>query len=187
MEAFEKPGPLAQARKELEHEARLVTHLAVDPKLKSFLNRAFDLDSDDTMWLESVGNLLAGKPPSEWGDQDLARFEVQLTSIARSFRHFRVLAFEMESQGVSLLDGDPEMLRVSVTLPHSGDFEKVVQVPPGCRDRARQMQDDFRGMLDREQLFGNREVRVAVLAQLVQQLLAEGESEKPRRKGSPHT
>jgi hypothetical protein len=182
MEAFEKRGSLVEARRELEHEARLILHLAVDAKLKSFLHHAIDLDSDDNMWLESIATLLAGRPPSAWDDQDRARFEVQLTATARTFCHFRVLAFEMESKGVTLLDGDPQMLRVSVTLPHAGDFEKVVQVPPEYRLQARQIQDELRRVLANEHLLDKREVGVAVLAQLVQQLLVENESPNSPRK-----
>lgn len=186
LQAFEKNGPLPDARREMEHEARLIAHLAVDTKLKSFLNRAFDLDSDDTMWLESIAYLMANRAPSEWGDGDLARFEVQLTATARSFRHFRVLAFEMERKGVTLLDGDPEMLRVGVTLPHTGDFEEVVQVPPPDRPRARQAQDRIRRLLDDERLLDNREVGVAVLARLLQQLLAGGEAINRSREDPSH-
>jgi hypothetical protein len=175
LEAFEKGGTISEARRELEHEARLIMHLAVDVKLKSFLLRTVDLDSDDNLWLESVANLLAGRPPSVWDDQDCVRFEVQLAATARTFRHFRVLAFEMERSGETLLDGDPEMLRVSVTLPHAGEFERVVQVPPEYRSRARQVQEELRRVLASEHLLEQREVGVAVLAQLVQQLLADND------------
>ena len=115
MEAFEKRGTLAEARHEMEHDAKLIMHLAVDARLKSFLFQTFDLDSDDKTWLESIATLLAGRPPTAWDDQDRTRFEVQLTATARAFGHFRVLGFEMKGKGISLLNGNPEMLRVSVT------------------------------------------------------------------------
>lgn len=103
--AFGQQGPLATARKEIEHAARYVLNVAVDQKLKAFLMRAADTESEDSTWLESIATLLAGKPPTHWDDQDKARFEVQLAASARSFEHFRVLAFEMEQSGVALLDG----------------------------------------------------------------------------------
>lgn len=173
LEAFDKRGNLSDARREMEHEARLIMHLAVDTKLKAFLMRAVDLDSDDSMWVETIANLLVSKAPSVWDDQDRARFEVQLTATARTFRHFRVLAFEMERKGDTLLDGDPQMLRVSVTLPFEGDFERVVQVPPQYRSQAKLVQDEVRRVLSNENFLNEREVSVAVLAQLVQQLLVD--------------
>jgi hypothetical protein len=183
LSALDKKGGLAEARRTLEHEARLVKHLSVDAKLKAFLETLFDLESDENTWLEAVATQLTNRAPSHWDDQDHARFEVHLASTARSFHHFRVLAFEMEKSGVTLLDGDPQMLRVSVTLPDTGDFERVVQVPPQFRSRADEVREKLRGVLDKEKLLDEREVSVAVLAQLVQQLIEESGSKKPARKG----
>ena len=182
MVAFEKQGTLREARTELDHDAKLIMHLAVDGRLKSFLIQTFDLDSDDQTWLESVATILAGRPPTAWDDQDRTRFEVQLTATARSFGHFRVLGFEMRSKGISLLNGDPEMLRVSITLPSAGEFAKVVRVPPELESRAKNAQKEFRRILEDEQLLDQREVSIAVLAQLIQQLLSESDSSPSARK-----
>ena len=105
--AFKQEGALGRARKEIEHDARHVLNIAVDQKLKAFLLRATDASTEDATWLESIATLLAGKPPTHWDDQDRARFEVQLAATARTFEHFRVLAFEMAQSGSALLDGDP--------------------------------------------------------------------------------
>lgn len=78
--AFGEQGPLAKARKEIEHAARYVLNIAVDPKLKAFLQRAADNSVEDSTWLESIATLFAGKPPTHWDDQDKARFEVQLVA-----------------------------------------------------------------------------------------------------------
>jgi hypothetical protein len=175
-------GTLLEARTDLDHDAKLIKHLAVDGRLKSFLIQTFDLDSDDKTWLESVATLLAGRPPTAWDDQDRTRFEVQLAATARAFGHFRVLGFEMRKKGVSLLNGDPEMLRVSVTLPSEGEFERVVRVPPELESQAKNAQKEFRRILEDAQLLDKREVSVAVLAQLIQQLLSENDSPPPTRK-----
>jgi hypothetical protein len=77
------------------------------------------------------------------------------------------------------------MLRVSVTLPFEGDFERVVQVPPQYRTQAKHVQDEVRRVLANEHFQNEREVSVAVLAQLVQQLLAENAPEpSPPKKRS---
>ncbi|WP_165225777.1 hypothetical protein [Aquisphaera insulae] len=180
MEAFQKRGTIGEARQELEHDAKLITHLAVDAKLKSFLFQTYDLDSDDKTWLESVATLLAGRPPTAWDDQDRTRFEVQLTATTRAFSNFRVLGFEMKSNGVSLLNGDPEMLRVCVTLPKEGEFQRVVHVPDELRSKAKHVHAEFRRVLESEHLLDNREASVAMLAQLIQQLLSE--EKKPNGK-----
>jgi hypothetical protein len=173
LEVFGQEGQLAKARRQIEHDARLVLNVAVDAKLKAFLVRAADSSTEDTTWLESIATLLAGKPPTHWDDQDRARFEVQLATMTRTFRHYRVLAFEIGRAGAALLDGDPRMLRVSVTVPDAGELERVVQVPAPLQERADRAKEQLLRVLKQEELLDKKDVGVAILAELVRQLLAE--------------
>jgi hypothetical protein len=172
VEALGQTGPVDKARKRIEHEARLVLNLAVDARLKGFLTRVID-DCDATVWVESLATLLSGKPPAVWDDHDQAKFEVQLASAARTFQHFRVLAFEMERAGTTLLDGDPHMLRVSVTVPDAGEYERVVTVPTDMLPAVERAKGELRRVLAASDLHGRRDLSVAVLAQLTRQLLSE--------------
>ncbi len=173
--AFGHAGPLAALRQQLEHEAQLVLNVAVDIKLKSFLLRAIDAGTEDQTWLESISTLLAGKPPTVWDDQDRARFEVQLAATARTFEHFKVLAYEMERSGFALLDGDHRLLRISITVPNGGDLERVVQVPPHLAEKAALATRGLRRVLEEQHLLDKTEVSVALLAQLARQLLSESD------------
>jgi hypothetical protein len=175
LKAFGQEGPLSTARQRIEHDARLVLNVAVDQKLKAFPMRAGDSSIEDATWLESIATLLAGKPPAHWDDQDRARFEVQLAASARTFEHFRVLAFEMERAGASLLDGDARMLRISVTAADAGDLERIVQVPASLQERADRAKEQLRQVLRQEDLVQAKDIGIAVLAQLVRELLAEGD------------
>lgn len=176
LKAFGQERHLAAARREIEHHARLVLNVAVDAKLKAFLLRAADDGVEDTTWLESIATLLAGKPPTHWDDEDDARFEVQLAASARTFEHFRVLAYEMEKTGYALLNGDKSMLLVSITAPDRGEVERVVQVPPQQAVQARIAREEMRRVLKEQKLLDRKDVSVAVLAELARQLLSEGES-----------
>ncbi len=175
LRAFGQDSPLGAARKAIEHHARLVLNIAVDIKLKSFLLRAADNGIEDTTWLESIATLLAGKPPTHWDDTDRARFEVQLAATARTFKHFRVLAYEMERAGFALLDGDHRMLRISISVPDGAELERVVQVPGHLIDKANRTKESLRRLLEESHLLENVEVGVALLAELARQLLSESE------------
>jgi hypothetical protein len=178
VKAFGKTGTLSSTRQEIEHDARLVLNVAVDAKLKAFLLRVIDSEIEDSTWLESISTLLAGKPPIHWDDQDRARFEMQLAASVRTFDHFRVLAYEMERSGFALLDGDKEMLRVSITIPDGGEVERVVKVPNRLAGQARVAQQEMRRILKEQNLLDQKDVSVAVLAQLARQLLSEIEGDK---------
>lgn len=175
LKAFGEEPPFAHARKRIDHHARLVLNVAVEAKLKAFLLRITDDGVEDTTWLESIATLLAGKPPTHWDDQDRARFEVQLAAAARNFEHYRVLALEMEKTGHALLDGDKTMLLVSITAPDRGGVEKVVQVPPELTQNATRVRDEVRRVLREEKLLDRKDVSVAILAELVRQLLSDPE------------
>jgi hypothetical protein len=172
LQALGRSGGLARARTELAHEARLVLNLALDSRVKSFLLRLADSETDDTMWLEAVGTLLAGRPPASWDDTDRARFEVQLSAAAQSFRHYSALAFEMERAGYALLDGDPRMLRVSVTTLNSGEIERVVQVPPHMAVQADEVVGALRSVLAQARFLEHPDASAAVLARLAKEILA---------------
>ena len=179
LKALGQTGLLAKARKAIEHEAKLVLNVAVSVQLKAFLMRASDADIEDTTWLESIATLLAGKPPTQWDDQDRARFEVQLAATARTFDHFKVLAYEMERTGFALLDGDKEMLRISISVPDGGEFERVVKVPQQLASQAKQAEEGMRRVLLEQNLLAQKDVSVAILARLARQLLSEGTEDNP--------
>jgi hypothetical protein len=177
--AFGCRGAISESRDEIAHYARLVLNLAVEPKLKSFLLRLIDTSVDEGTWAESIATLLAGKQPTGWDDQDRSRFEVQLAATARTFEHFKVLAYEMERTGFALLNGNMQMLRVSITVPDGGEVERVVQVPTAMEARANSTADEVRRVLREQGMFEDRDLSVAVLAQVTRQLLYDGSGDKP--------
>ena len=173
LQAFGQEPPVAAARRKIEHHVRLVFNVAVELKLKAFLMRVADSGAEHTTWLESIATLVAGKPPTHWDDQDRARFEVQLAASARTFEHFRVLTFEMERSGMTLLDGDPRMLRISVTVPDASELERVVQVPAPLQEQAARARKQLLRVLQDEGLLDKKETGIAVLGELVRELLTD--------------
>lgn len=181
--AFKLTPPVGQARPELTHKAKLVSDLAVDAKLKGFIARALDTASDDQQWVESLASLLVNKPTRSWGDEDRAKYEVNLALTARTFHHFHALAFDAEQGGAPILDGDATALRVGVTLPNRTDIDRVVRIPTRLADRADALRVGIRRVLADAGLHDQPEVSAAVLAQVVRDLLAEDEPDQTGKKG----
>jgi hypothetical protein len=173
LKAFGQTGKLSQARKVIDHDARLVLNVAVDSKLKAFLLRITDDGIEDNTWLESIATLLAGKPPVHWDDHDRAKFEVQLAASARTFEHYRILTIEMGKTGYALLNGDKSMLLVSITDPDHGGVQRVVQVPPEFSTQAGQIREQVRRLLRDENILDRRDLSVAILAELARQLMSD--------------
>jgi hypothetical protein len=177
IDAFRLTTPLADARRELTHQAKLVSELAVEQRLRAFLLRVLETEPDDMLWVESLAALLAEKPTRTWDDADRARFEANLALTARTFKHFQALAFEMEQSGAPILDGDAQALRVAVTLPHQPEVERVIRIPARLAGRAGEVRDGIRHVLESADFLDDPESSAAVLAHLVRELLAEESSE----------
>ncbi len=85
--------------------------MTVEPKLKSFIIRLVNQDLDLSNWVESIATFLANKSSDSWNDSDVARYEINLAELRRSFLHIEALAFEM---GKYEFDASKEIIRLGV-------------------------------------------------------------------------
>lgn len=179
--AFSLKSTGAEARTELKERAQPLLELTVDPKLKSFIIRACDEGLDLVGWLESIATFLASKPPASWSDTDLARFEVSLAEVTRSFRHIELLSFELNKQGTRILHAGSEMLRLGVTTINEPERQRVVTIGQQERLMIERAEQSIEQAFAAAGLNGDTELRLAVLAKLSRKLLTqldEGEQKK---------
>ncbi len=97
----------------------------------------------------------------------------------RTFRHFEVLAHEMATSGIGLLNGDPRALRISITVPGAGEYERVVHIPLNMEKKAEKARAAIHQALSDQGILGNREFTVAILARLTRELLAPSPKDAP--------
>lgn len=173
IDAFKLGRPLVSARRELSHRCKLIAELAVDSKLRSFVFRATDTVLEDSAWLEGIAALLGERPTTTWTDHDRVKFEVNLAIVARKFRHFEVLAFELERSGTAILDGDATALRFAVTTPMAEEIERVVRIPSQMKGRVQDAQTRIRQVLADMDFLRDNDLSVAILADFSRQLLVE--------------
>ena len=152
---------------ELMYKARPLLNWAIDTKLKGFLIRICDEGLDFTEWVEAIGTYIGGKPPASWNDSDKAHFEMNLSELARKFRHFDALSFEGQEQSD---DSAGEMIRVGITTRSSTEQERVVTVPPTAEARVDNIEREIEKVLKLEE---NTEIRLAILARLSQKLMKQ--------------
>jgi len=117
----------SNAREILRFRARRVADHSLEPRLRAFIHHLIDDELEDVPWIEAIGSLLAGKPPRSWADGERAKYELNLSELARTFRHLEALAVEVDRGAAGTL-GD--VLRIGVTDRYSKDLESVVVVPP---------------------------------------------------------
>ncbi|HEX8198562.1 MAG TPA: hypothetical protein VF571_20370 [Pyrinomonadaceae bacterium] len=164
-------------RLELQKRSHLIADFVASAKLKSFILRATDEELDLKIWLESIAALLAGKPPAVWHDDDLARFEIGLAEIVRSFASLESLAFERRRQ-LENSDKSPEELefvRLSFTRMGEAEQERVVAIRPQEKEILEETEKLILAAFDNSGLNGNLEKHLMVLANLSLKMMKQSE------------
>jgi hypothetical protein len=174
--AFALKGSSAEARKELRDRAQPLFDLTVEPKLKSFIIRATDEHLDSIGWIEAIATFFAQKPPSAWSDSDMARFEVNLAEVTRSFLHIELLSFELKKPGRELSRSDHELMRLGVTTINEPEHQRVVVITQQERLLVERAESSVNRALQDLGISDNTELRLAVLARLSKSLLSRLEA-----------
>jgi len=162
-----------RARDQIQQRAHFISDFAVSPKLKGFILRITDAHSDRKQWLESVGALLAGKPPSTWRDDDLSRFEIGLSEMVRSFINLESLVFEKVR--TNLTDTDVELIRLGLTQMSSDEVGRVLPIRAEDQATLKETEELLLAAFDRSSINGNLNLRLAALAKVALRLIKESQ------------
>lgn len=126
--AFHLPTEHDAMCAELRARCELVSHLAAETQVRTFMIRATDHALDRDEWLVSVGTLLAGKPPESWYDRDVEQMQSNLRVIARRFRGLEALAIDDRRDRTEL--SSPTVVRIAITQPGTAEQERVATIRP---------------------------------------------------------
>lgn len=158
-------------RSELVERAKRIQPLATDPRLRAFLVRSLDTELPDREWLESLTTIVIvpQRPPSEWTDGELSRFEIGLTELRSLFSRAEDLALDQASAPSP--GNIVELVRVSVATVGRGETRKLVHVRQKDAARMQDARADIRKVLQ-ERFDGKPDFWLATLGQLLQELLS---------------
>ena len=93
-EAFGLTPTAERLRRQLVKRAEPLLAVTIETDLKGFLIQVCSGGHDFSSWIEAIATYLAKKPPSAWIETDKAQFEINLSQIARKFRHFETVSYE---------------------------------------------------------------------------------------------
>ena len=170
VEAFNLTPKQEELRAELAARAEPLLEVTIETDLKGFLINVHSAGHNFTSWLEAIATLLTKKTPMSWIDSDKAEFEIQLSLLARKFRHFEAVSYEKRKHPESSA-GEP--IRVGITRPNHPEQEQVVTLPPTAEEQANKIESEIEQVFDRFDVDGNSEFRIAVLARISQKLMQE--------------
>jgi len=84
---------LSKFRRKLAGRAEQLLLRVTENKLKAFAFRVFDEGLSESDWLNSVGSVLALRPPDKWKDEDEETFHRELQAAAGRFKRAESVAF----------------------------------------------------------------------------------------------
>ena len=170
VEAFNLTPNKEELRTELAARAEPLLEVTIETDLKGFLINVHSAGHNFTSWLEAIATLLTKKTPMSWIDSDKAEFEIQLSLLARKFRHFEAVTYENRKHTESSA-GEP--IRVGITRPNHPEQEQVVTLPSTAEEQANNIEREIEQVFDKFDVDGNSEFRLAVLARISQKLMQE--------------
>lgn len=174
--ALDLSGSGETFRTELADRAKRIVALAADLRLRAFVNRACERQLGFVEWIEGLTMVVGNRPPGEWADADLGRFEVGLAELRALFLRAEDLALDQ----ATLQTGAPgvvELMRVSLAVGGRKEQRQMLRVRQADSRAIEQTEADVRKLL--EGRFGNRrDVWLATVGRLLQNLLepADGAS-----------
>jgi hypothetical protein len=175
--AFSLKSAGDESREELRTRCRPLFELTVEPKLKSFIIRAIDESLDLIGWRESTATFFVGRPPAEWNDTDLARFQVTLAEISRSFLNIESLSFELRNHDSHSDENGNEVIRLGVTTLDAPESQRVLFIDQADAAFIESAKSAVKQTLVSEGIAVNSSKGLAVLAKLSHEILQQMESE----------
>ena len=172
LEAMRLPQDMAAARQEAWRRATILQEHVADLRLKAFVLRLGDRQLPDREWLESVAACLANKPPKQWNDADLVRYETELAEIAGRFGRVEEIAVEAQHQ-IDNLQG-ATMVRLGVTAPSGEEQRDIVSILPEEEADVRAAAEALDAALQRAG--ASARIRIAALAEVARRTLKASSS-----------
>ncbi|MCY3724601.1 MAG: hypothetical protein OXG97_20490 [Candidatus Poribacteria bacterium] len=172
IEVFRLTSTTEESRMELAKRAEPLLAITVETDLKGFLIHVCSGGHDFRSWLEAIATYLAKKPPSAWIDTDKAQFEINLSQLARKFKHFEAVFYEKRKHTETSAG---ESIRIGITRPKQPEQEQVVILPSTAEEQATEMERAIQKVFDEIDTDGDPEFRLAVLGRISQKLMQEFE------------
>ncbi|MCY3618758.1 MAG: hypothetical protein OXG66_13855 [Acidimicrobiaceae bacterium] len=145
----------------------------LDPEVRAFvLTLASDGIDDDLDWAKAVATVIAKKAPAEWTDDDLLRFQRELTEQFGAFHRLMALHSEHRAAG----GGAFRPFRVTVTRTDGSEIARLVGVDHDHRLAAEGALDST---IDELKQIAGSSLRAhhTLLALLGERLLADSDSQ----------
>nr|WP_239124668.1 hypothetical protein [Leptolyngbya sp. CCY15150] len=164
--AFGVHSDRTQLRQDLQFRASRVLGNCVEASLNRFARAAADEAVGDRQWLEAIVMVIADKPAESWKDEDMTRFELNLSDLSRRFKNLEALQATVKATS----KGGFEARRLTVTRPDGTEVNKMVWASDEHQAKVDPSIDDI------FKQFPDPQLQEALLTRLTERMFDESKS-----------
>lgn len=137
--------------------------------VRAFIQRVTKRTGTDDEWLENLLMFLGRKPAGKWTDADRAEAEVRLSDFSKRLLDLETLRLHYDKHASN---GDPEVEVILLKSHRKGgeSTDEVVAIDKARHEAIAGVKTEILEALDK---YNDRELRIAVLAELVDEVLAK--------------
>jgi hypothetical protein len=154
--------PISAYRQKLaERAGKLLIHVT-ESKLKAFAFRLFDEALPEQEWLESIGSLLALRPPSKWKDEEEDTFERELAIMTGRFKRAESLGFNSKSGKNQISNA----IRIAVTQLDGTERQEVFHFEKEEERSLKELQNEISDLICKNKKLGLAAASRAIWSQI---------------------
>jgi hypothetical protein len=150
-----------RTRRDIAARAESLLLQVTEPKLKAFCFRVMDENLPENDWLESVGSLLALRPPQRWKDEEEETFHRELAATVGRFLRSESVAFRT-SKG----DKSGRGLRIAVTQADGQEKQEVIHFSKDEEAQLGLLEKDLLKLIGKNKRLGLAAASRAIWSQL---------------------
>ena len=162
-DAFAVRSSETKLREDLRVRSNHLMGQSIERSLHSFTVAAADETVADKEWLEALVMIVADKPAESWTDEDVTKFEINLSDISRRFKNLEALQKEVVASCAGF-----DARRITVTRPDGQEIHQMVGIDRDRQDQVDHLVNDFLAKLG-----NNSQIRQAALVRLMEAILGE--------------
>lgn len=152
---------LREYRHKITERAESLLVQITENKMKAFAFRLVDEGLSEADWLESLGSLLALRPPNKWKDIDEETFERELENLAGRFKRAESVTF-----GKRMSRSTKVGIRIAVTKSDGSERQEVIHLEPEEEKEMKKLQDQIAALIGNNARLGLAAASRAIWAQL---------------------
>lgn len=178
--AFNIDDSNMESRGIISDRSSMIISVTLDPIFKGFLVRVAD-DLEYKSWLDSIGTIVTGKPPLNWTDNDLLKYEHEMSLFSSKIKKYETLAVEVGKKSLNIND---EIAQISIISNRQKEKSHVFHVKKNQKDQIDKISNFIIERIEGLDINADSDLVLAALSKSTAKIIEKMETKKPMPESS---